>query len=77
MKEKDVVRIRLYVKEGGGRYKISVDEENTFRGSKAKAARINGGFYNQEGVEITAEHIAADASPLEISCYAYDAVRGS
>ncbi len=77
MKEKDIVRIRLYIKEGGKKYQVSTDEENTYRGIQATAVRIDGGFYNQEGIEITAEHIVADSSPLEISCYAYDAARGS
>ena len=77
MKEKDIVRIRLYIKEGGKKYQVSKDEENTYRGIQATAVRIDGGFYNQEGIEITAEHIVADSSPLEISCYAYDAARSS
>ncbi len=77
MKEKDVVRIRVYIKEGGGEYQINMDEENTYEGIQVKPVRIDGGFYNQEGIEITAEHVFADSSPLEISCYAYDAARGS
>ena len=77
MKEKDIVRIRMYIYRDGDKYKISRDEENTFKGQQTGAVRIDGGFYNQEGIEITAEHIVAESSPLEICCYAYDAARGS
>ncbi|MDD4876959.1 MAG: hypothetical protein PHQ86_07535 [Dehalococcoidales bacterium] len=77
MKEKDTVRIRMYIYKDRDKYLISKDEENTFKGKQTGAIKIDGGFYNQEGIEITAEHIVAESSPLEISCYAYDAARGS
>lgn len=77
MKEKDIVRIRMYIYRDGDKYNISRDEENIFKGKQTGTVRIDGGFYNQEGVEITAEHIVAESSPLEICCYAYDAARGS
>jgi len=76
MKEKDIVRIRVYIKEDTQKYQISEDEDNTCKGIQRKPVRIDGNFYNQYGIEITAEHLAADSSPLEISCYAYDAARG-
>ncbi len=77
MKERDIVRIRMYVYKDGDRYQTSRDEENTFEGKQAGATRVDGGFYNQEGIEITAEHVVAESSPLEICCFAYDAARGS
>lgn len=77
MKENDIVRLRMYIYKDGEKYQISGDEENTFKGKQAGAVKIDGGFYNQEGIEITAEHISAELSPLEICCYAYDAARGN
>jgi len=76
MKEGDVIRIRVYVTEDGVESKISEDADNTYTGTQTTMARISGGFYNQEGIRITAEHVAVVSSPLTIGCYAYDAMRG-
>ncbi len=76
MKEKDVVRIRLYITEDGKELQVSVDEENTYSGIQSLMAKISGGFYNNEGVKITAEQITVHSAPIKIGCYTYDAMRG-
>ena len=77
MRGKDILLIRIYIKEGETIYQVSKDEEHTYKGNQLRPARIDSGFYNQDGIKITAKHLEAESSPLDVSCYVYDAARGS
>lgn len=77
MKEGDVVRIRLYIREAGKWSRVSRDEENTYSGMQGTMKKIDGGFYNKEGVRITAEQISVNSSRVTVGCYIYDAARGN
>ncbi len=76
MHERDIVRIRLYITEDGKESQVSVDAENTYSGIQYTMVKISGGFYNKEGVKITAEQLAVHSAPIKIGCYVYDAMRG-
>lgn len=76
MREGDIVRIRLYIIEDGEESQVSDDDNNTYTGVQHVMVKINGGFYNKEGVKITAEQIGVSSSPIKIGCYVYDAMRG-
>ena len=75
MKESDVIRIRMYITEDGIESLATSDEDNTYHGVQLKMAKLSGGFYNKEGVKITAELLSD--SEIEIGFYAYDAMRGN
>jgi len=77
MRERDIIRIRQYIKEDGKWFQASPDKENTYSGSQSSMAKITGGFYNKEGVKITAEQLSMHSQPIEIGCYVYDAARGT
>jgi len=76
MQKGDVVRVRLYVTEDSEKTQVTLDEVNTYAGSEAKMIKISGGFYNKEGIQITAEHLVMSTTPIMIGCYIYDARRG-
>jgi len=74
-KQEDVVRIRLYITEDGEESQASKDDENTYSGIYTGMVKIDGNFYNKEGITIKAEQLAG-SSPVTIGCYVYDAMRG-
>ncbi len=75
MKENDIVRIRMHITEDDKESLVTSDEDYTLHGVQTKMIKITGGFYNREGIRITAELLSD--SEVEIGCYVYDAMRGS